>query len=641
MKAVPFPRRTCGCSRVSRPRWPISDANIRHALEEWLPSVAQPSDRVVVYFVGHGFVKDGRGYLAPWDVDPSRLHETAYPMTTLGDVMANRVQAHWKVLLTDACHSGKINAETTNEALDLQLSSMPRNFLTLAAATAREQAYYDGELETGFGFFTYFLTRALLGYADFDPCDGQITADEVIEYVRGNVRTYARERNLYQTPTARGDYDPRMPLGVSTKCLDVVVAESLVGAAVVEVDVGGVDLYIDGRFVGRLTRGEPLLLEGLPAGLHEFKGVRRGYEPDIKEIMVAPGQRVTVTLRIKYPRRVSEAAGELVEQGERLLFTRRSAWDFMNLVPGGRSQSREDLERARGLFIKALEKDPAYGQAARHLGHVHQLLGEYRESLEAYALALRIHPSDVEARVHLAGVLLESGDPDEAIRQLTDAAALEEPTDALYARLARAYWDKRAWKQAVEEAQRAIEMNASNRQAHLWKADALRWQLAEDEEIPPVAREALFRESREHYREFLNLMNFESTLGEKLAFHFIGFGIGRRRHADREEVYREYRKEGFLGLCLTEDELGNPLRAREYCQRAVRYRDDSAIAHFLLGNVNRDLYNRYQTCDYLTAAARSYGRMLEINADLLESDNARYYLEQITDIAPQLGCSRG
>ena len=115
-------------------------ANVRQAVEEWLPSVAAPSDRVVVYFVGHGFVKDGRGYLAPWDVDPDRLEETAYPMASLGDVMANRVRAHWKVLLTDACHSGKVTAETTNEALDRQLGSLPRNFLTLSAATEREQA---------------------------------------------------------------------------------------------------------------------------------------------------------------------------------------------------------------------------------------------------------------------------------------------------------------------------------------------------------------------------------------------------------------------------------------------------------------------------------------------------------------------
>ena len=613
-------------------------ANIRHALEEWLPSVAAPSDRVVVYFVGHGFVKDGRGYLAPWDVDPGRLEETAYAMTALGDVMANRVQAHWKVLLTDACHSGKINAETTNEALDRQLSSLPQDFLTLTAATEREQAYYDARLSTGFGFFTYFLTRGLTGYADNDPCDGLITADEIIEYVRTNVRGYARERRLFQTPTARGDYDPRMPLGVGTACLGRAdpASPSLLGTAVVEVNLDDVDLYVDGERIGPLNRSEPLVLEGLPAGLHEFMGVRRGYEPDIKEVMIAPGQRVTVTLRIRYPRRINEAARDLVEQGERLLFSRRSSVNPLNILPVRRSQSRGDLERARDLFADALREDPEYGRAARLLGQVHQLLGNHRESLEAYRSALRIYPSDVDARVQFAAVLLESGDPDAAIRELTDAEGMDEPTDELYAMLARAYWERSAWGQSAGVARRAIELNGSNAQAHLWKADALRY-LA-DGERSPVLKQSLFRESREGYRRFLSLTNMESSLGEKLAFHFIGFGVGRRRHADRELAYRDLRAAGYLGLCITEHRTYNPLRAREYCQRAVGYDERKPIAHFLLGNINRDLFNLYGTCDYLTAAARSYSRMVEINADLAESDNARFYLEQITGIAPQLGC---
>ena len=61
-------------------------ANIRREFEEWLPSVATPADRVVVFFAGHGFVKNGRGYLAGWDVHPDRLETTAYPMATVGDV---------------------------------------------------------------------------------------------------------------------------------------------------------------------------------------------------------------------------------------------------------------------------------------------------------------------------------------------------------------------------------------------------------------------------------------------------------------------------------------------------------------------------------------------------------------------------
>ena len=609
-------------------------ANIRDALEEWLPSVATPADRVVVYFAGHGFVQNGRGYLAPTDVDPRRLEETAYSMAALGDVMANRVQAHWKVLLTDSCHSGKINAETTNEALDQQYSNLPRSFLTLTATREREMSHEDPGLSTGFGFFTYFLTQAWRGHADNDPCDGRITADEVIEYVRANVRRYARDQQLSQTPTARGDYDPAMLLGVGAVCLGTATPESpvLLGTAIVEANMNGVDLYIDGELVGTVSRDRPLTIPRLSSGLHEFMGVREGYEPDTKQIMIAPDQEVTVTLRIRYVRRINEAALELNERGERLLFTRRSTVNPLNMLPVAREQSREDLEEARDLFEAALSEDREYGKAAYHLGQAHQLLGDYRQSQEAYRRALQIDPSDVDARVQLAAVLLESGDPDAAIRELTDAARLE-PTDELYAMLARAYWDKGVWEETVEWATEAIARNESNAQAHLWKGDALRQMAAVTQ--PGVERQTLYRDAREDYRMFINLTNFESSLGEKIGF-WLGFS--RRRHADREEAWRNLRTSGYLGLCITEQRSNNPLRAREYCQRAVNYNEQNPIAHFLLGNINRDLFNVFQTCDYLRAAASSYSRMLELNEYLAESDNARNYREQITGFARQLRC---
>src|SRR5579864_2127939 len=44
-------------------------ANLKQELEVWLPSVAKESDRVVIYFAGHGFISNGRAYLAPYDLD--------------------------------------------------------------------------------------------------------------------------------------------------------------------------------------------------------------------------------------------------------------------------------------------------------------------------------------------------------------------------------------------------------------------------------------------------------------------------------------------------------------------------------------------------------------------------------------------
>jgi tetratricopeptide (TPR) repeat protein len=612
-------------------------ANIRHELEEWLPSVAQPADRVVVYFAGHGFVKEGRGFLAPWDVDPDHLDSTAYPMTTLGDVLANKVKAGWKVLLTDACHSGKINAETTDEALDQQFSALPTNFLTLTATTEREQSFEDRNLSTGFGFFTYFLVQAWRGYADNDPCDGKITADELIEYVRSNVRRYARERQLSQTPTARGDYEPEMLLGVGQGCLaNATAAPSMLGTAVVETNLDDVDLYIDGALVGKISKDKPLVVPSLPSGLHEFQGAKSGYEPDRKQVMIAPGQDTTVTLRIRYVRQIKPQALDFNSQGEKLLYTRRSSLSLMNLVPVERKQSEGDLKEAAALFQKALDVEPTYGRAAYHLGQVHQLLLNHQEAIKSFERAIAIDPTDLDARTECAAALIEQGDADQAIRQLTEVLRLDASNDEVHAMLARAYWDKGVWAQTVTVADRALAIKSSNAQAHLWKADALRQMAAADKD--PARQRELYAKARDDYRAFLDLTNFSTGLGARLAFQFIGLGVGSRNHADRQGAYDSLRSAGFLGLCLSEARVGNPLRARDYCERALRHSPQDPIAYFLLGNVNRDLFNVRQSCDYLKAAQANYAKMIAINPDLDESKNARNYLGQIDRILPQLGC---
>jgi tetratricopeptide (TPR) repeat protein len=613
-------------------------ANIRRELETWLPSVAQPSDRVVVFFAGHGFVQGGTGYLAPYDVDPNRLDTTGYPMKTVGEVMAQRVKAGWKVLLTDACHSAKINAETTNEALDKQFGSLPTNFLTLTATTEREASHEDSVLSTGFGFFTYFLAQAWSGNADNDPCDGRITADELIEYVRSNVRRYAKDRGLSQTPTPRGDYDPEMLLGVSVACMGKPGSnqESMLGNAIVEVNLDEVDLYIDGKLIGTVRKDKPLTVPRLTTGAHEFKGVREGYEPDTKQIMIAPGQNVTVTLRIRYPRTYKKSAVDLGTQGEALLNTQRSTMNPVNILPVARKQSEKDLLRARDLFARALEDDPTYSKAAYHLGEVSQLLGDQESSLKALRRAIEIDPTYVDARTQYAALLIETGDTEQAIRELNEALRLDPTNDDLYAMLARAFFDRGAWPSVIEFADKAIALNESNYFAQLWRADALRQLAAVEKE--PTQRTRLYTDAREGYARFVRLTNFESSRASLVAFHFIGHGVGSRKHANREESYKSLRTSGYSGLCISEDKVGNRLRAREYCQRALTYDENNPITYFLLGNINRNLFNDSPSCEYILAARRNYGVMIELNPALSESRNAKNYLEQISGILPKLGC---
>jgi len=598
--------------------------NIRHELESWLPSVAGPRDRVIIYFAGHGLVHDGRAYLAPYDVQPDRLDATGYALSTLGDTIANKINADWKVLLTD-------------DTIDPQFRSLPDSFLTLSAAVTPTQILEDRDMTGGAGVFTNYLVRAFSGYADSDPCDGRITADELVEYVRTNVRRDARARQVSQTPSARGDYEPEMVLGVGNGCVsDGAAAPSMLGTAIVASNMDDVDLYVDGRLIGRVSTDKPLSMPSLASGLHEFLAVRDGYEPERQDVMIAPGQDVNVDVRIRRSREVTAQAKKLNEAGEKLLYTRRSSLSLMNLVPIERRQSESDLKRAASLFEQALKADPSFALAAYHLGQANQLLLKYDESIAAFRRAIAIDPSYVAARVECAAALIERGDPDEAIRELTDALRLDADNDTLYSMMARAYWDKAAWGRAIDSADQALKIKPSNAQAHLWRADSLRQLAAASTDRAVHTR--LYADARDEYRTFLDLTNFSTSLGSKLAFHFIGLGVGSRRHADRQGAYDSLRSAGFLGLCLTEQKVGNPLKARDYCKRALKHAPNDPIGHFLLGNVNRDLFNARGACSFLKDARSSYVKMLAINADLGESANARNYIGQMDAILPQLKC---
>ena len=132
---------------------------------------------------------------------------------------------------------------------------------------------------------------------------------------------------------------------------------------------------------------------------------------------------------------------------------------------------------------------------------------------------------------------------------------------------------------AVESADKAIEIKPSNAQAHLV---ARRFAAADGRRRARTRRcsVSLYADAREDYREFLDLTNFSTGLGSKLAFHFIGLGVGSRRHADRQGAYDSLRSAGFLGLCLSEQKVGNPLKARDYCKRALGHAPNDPIALF-------------------------------------------------------------
>jgi hypothetical protein len=180
-------------------------------------------------------------------------------MNNLGAVIGGKIKAKYKVLLTDACHSGAISPEDTQN-LNHALSDLNQSLFSLTASRDRERSFESPDLEGGHGVFTYYVVKGLEGAADSSH-DGIVTADELAEYVRTNVR---EATGGHQNPTSdRGSFDPNMLLAwVPSNAEPAAPPAPKFASLVIEANMDGVEVFIDGKSIGMVSKGKPLSVPG-------------------------------------------------------------------------------------------------------------------------------------------------------------------------------------------------------------------------------------------------------------------------------------------------------------------------------------------------------------------------------------------
>jgi tetratricopeptide (TPR) repeat protein len=582
--------------------------NIREALETWLPARVQETDRVVVYFVGHGFAdRDGRGYLVPYDIDPRMPDKTSYPMQRLGEVFSKSVKARWKILLIDACHSGKVTVDTTPSRVNDSLRGLPEGFLTLTSSRASEQSFEDPELSGGSGVFSYFLVRGWRGEADVDPRDGVVTADELVSYVKREVRNYAKERGRRQTPLEFGDFPDDMILGFSPGTREKLAANLPLlsnGSLVVDANLADVEVFIDGKRYGISGPGNPLRVPGLASGLHEVRGVRMGYEPVSVEVNVIPGGEQTVSLRLLHQRIVKPSAKLLYDRGVAI-------WERSRASPS-------DLRQAADALSRALQEDSNYSAAALALCRVQQAEDDTAAALKSCLRAVEADPDYVEAR-SMAGVLLmESGDYPEAVRQLQQAAVADTQSTFVASLLAEALFLADRPKDAEEAADRAIQLDSSSGQAYLIRGEARRVQ-------------GKFEEAMEDYRRAIEVQEFRSGVLRTAAFWAIGTGM-RKHRSGTQFLYRSQKASAYYGICAAELGRENYLRAVKYCQASLATERDDPDTLVLLAECYTRLFNKDNRRAYLLEARGNLEAALRINPNIEQARALRQKLKEITEV---------
>ncbi len=576
-------------------------AAMRREIDEWLPSVARDGDRVLIYFAGHGFLYGGKGYLAPSDFDPARIETTGYPMDELGSVIGDKIHATYKVLLTDACHSGAITPEETS-ALNSSLSNLRTSLFSLTASRDRESSFESPDLDGGHGVFTYYVVEGMGGAADANA-DGVVSADELAEYVHTQVREKTGGK---QNPTSdRGSFDANLLLAYTPSTAKPAAAPAArYGTLTFEANLDEVEVFVNGKSIGVLQKkGQTLSVPGLQPGDHTIKGVKMGYEPDgPRQETVYPGTESTVSIKILIPRRRGKAATDLLDKG----------------IEAYEKGSEPNYRKAAEDLEKALAMDPSYSQAAYYLGLTYNALFDEDKAELNFKKAIAIDPDYLQARASFAGMLLDIGNVDEALRQI-DTVLARQPDHAVALTMqAQAYRFKALYAQSIESARRAVQLTPRNAEPHLWMADSLRLS-------------GKLAEARAEYDQYLKLSDFDSHLAGQLNYYVLGslFGLGRKSHAAVHDIWSELRSLAWFGICDCERRQSHFDLAIAACQKSLSYYSKDPFAHYALGLSYMYKANNTNSVAELGPALKHFQEMLAINPDMEESRFARQNIAAI------------
>ncbi|MGD0734891.1 MAG: tetratricopeptide repeat protein [Terracidiphilus sp.] len=582
-------------------------ANIQHELETWLPSVTHPEDRVLIYFAGHGFVSNGTAYIAPHDIDLKNISGTAYPMETLGKDIGARINGKWKVLITDSCHSGAITPEADRSTVNRTLLDLDKSLFSITASRDREQSFESDKWGGGHGIFTYYVVKGLEGEADTNG-DGIVSADELAEYVHTNVRDAT---NAAQNPTSeRGSFDPNMLLAYNpTHVTAANLPPPKYGTLVIETNMDGVEVFVDGQSVGVVNKAAALRLPGISPGAHTVQAVHLGYEPDgPRQEEVYPGQETTVTVRILIARNRNHAAVEHFNKG----------LEFYN------KGFEQNYRIAAAEFESALAIDPKYSQAALYAGRAYNALYEDKKSLEYFKEAITIDPDYLEARSSYAGALLDAGDMDEAIRQLNVVTQRDPNSGMAFYLLSQAFARKNDYDDAIQAARQAIQLTPGNAEAHFWLAESLR-------------QKNLTPEAEMQYNQYLALSNFDSGMAGKLSYYLGGYllGYGVKKRAAQTDIWKQLRGQANTGLCDCEYLQKKLDSAIRYCQTALTFTPNDLFTNYRLGIIYSKQYNQSGSVALLAAARKHFESVIEQNPDANEAGYSRKYVQNIDAVLAQ------
>jgi tetratricopeptide (TPR) repeat protein len=322
--------------------------------------------------------------------------------------------------------------------------------------------------------------------------------------------------------------------------------------------------------------------------------------------VVYPGQDSTVSFKILIPRRRDKAATDLLDKG----------------IQDYQKGFEQNYKQAAALFEQAFQLDPAYSQAAYYLGLTYNALFDEDKAAEYYRKAIAIDPDFLEARADYAGMLLDTGNVDEAIRQINTVLTRQPKHAVALTMLAQADRFKELYPQSIEAAKQAVQIAPKSAEPHLWMADSLRLS-------------GKYADAEAEYGEYLRLSDFNSKLAGKLNYYVLGslIAMGKKKRAAEQDIWKDLRSLAYFGMCDCERKRNNFDAAIGYCVKSLTYYDKDPYAHYALAlSYLHKAVAGNETGD-LEPALKHFQQVVAINPDM---DEAKFAKQNIASIEKAL-----
>lgn len=482
-------------------------ANVESALEKL--KQAKPGDYFVIFIAAHAAILQHRDqklnktvegpYFIFHDTDPNDPERTAIRMESFRDSVLS-MRARRGVVLSDTCYSAGIqmagravstSARANNTYIE-EMRNAPEGVAFLWSANGNEAALEP--LRLGHGYFTYCLLQALSN-ADVNR-DERVTLKEVADFVIREVETLSEGK---QHPYYTGPED--LPLAVVPYAGSGVGSGDQYGALVIRTpDIAGVEVAIDGEYLA--DRGDERVQRSVSvkAGKHTLSFIRNGKKIE-QQAEVEPRKTRFVEVNLSFSQSNEDS---LVDAPEGVLSvflaedkppTEEAKQVFQKGVDSFKKQKFEDAIAQLSQAIKV--NGGGYEQAYVYLGRAQQTVGRKIDAVSSYKMALDLKPSDFEAETLLAEAQFRSGnynvediittlerikyrhpdydfvrviyadvlmyrerywDAERELRQAIRSMPKSPPAHMILARAITSENSKAKQKQAVEQAQEAIDL---------------------------------------------------------------------------------------------------------------------------------------------------------------------------------------